>query len=90
MTLATSTVTNGVGLTFEYTDGTTRNYNFTGMNQGALENLKGNVLTMNATLADSVAGAAYHETFISDDGAPVKKISKAKYTVTEEQVIYRA
>lgn len=88
--MATNTVTNGVSLTFEYTDGTTRNYNFTGMNSSALTNLKTNVLDMNVTLADSVAGAAYHETFISDDGAPVKKINKAKYTVTEEQVIYRA
>lgn len=87
--MATSTVTNGVGLTFEYTDGTTRNYNFTGMNNSALENLKSRVMTMNTTLADSVAGAAYHETFISDDGAPVKRVSKAKYTMTEEQVIYR-
>lgn len=81
--------TNAIGLTFEYADGTTRNYTFTGMANSALENLKSNVLTLNTTLADSVAGAAYHETFISNDGAPVAKISKAKYTVTEEQVIYR-
>lgn len=81
--------TNSVGLTFEYTDGTTRNYTFTGMADNALSALKGRVIALNTTLADSVAGAAYHETFISDDGAPVKRISKAKYTVTEEQVIYR-
>ena len=81
--------TNAIGLTFEYADGTTRNYNFTGMANSALENLKSNVRTLNTTLEDSVAGAAYHETFISNDGAPVTKISKAKYSVTEEQVIYR-
>lgn len=81
-------VTNSVGLTFEYEDNTTRNYNFSGMSESALENLKSNVLAMNVTLADSVAGAAYHETFISDNGEPVRRISKAKYTVTEEQVIY--
>lgn len=85
-----TTTTNAIGLTFEYDDGTTRNYNFTGMGDSALTALKGRVKTLNTTLADSVAGAAYHETFISDDGAPVKRISKAKYTITEEQVIYRA
>lgn len=84
-----STTTNGINLTFEYTDGATRNYAFTGMDDSALSNLKSQVMNMNTTLADSVAGSAYHETFISDDGAPVKRINKAKYTITEEQVIYR-
>lgn len=82
--------TNSIGLTFEYEDATTRNYTFTGMNDSALQALKTRVRNLNATLADSVQGAAYHETFISDDGAPVKRVSKAKYTITEEQVIYRA
>lgn len=85
----TSTTTNTIGLTFEYGDKTTRNYTFTGMDINALDRLKSRVLTLNTTLADSVAGAAYHETFISDDGSPVARISKAKYTVAEEQVIYR-
>lgn len=80
--------TNAIGLTFEYDDNTVRNYNFTGMSNQALSDLKTNVKALNVTLADSVAGAAYHETFISNDGAPVRKISKAKYIVTEEQVIY--
>lgn len=87
--MATTTVTNTIGLTFEYDDNNTRNYTFTGMDNAALMNLKARVIELNATLADSVAGAAYHETFISDDGAPVKKVSKAKYSVMEEQVIYR-
>lgn len=85
----TSTVTNAVGLTFEYEDKATRNYTFTGMTNTALANLKAQVLQFNATVADSVAGAAYKETFVSDEGSPISKISKAKYTVTEEQVIYR-
>lgn len=85
-TLATE---NTIGLTFEYDDATTRSYNFTGMASSALSGLKGRVVTLNETLADSVAGAAYHETFVSDDGARVKRISKARYTVAEEQVIYR-
>lgn len=88
--MPTPIITNSVGLTLEYDDGTTRNYNFTGMETSTLVGLKSRVITMNGNLADSVAGAAYHETFISDEGAPVKRISKAKHTVTEEQVIYRA
>ena len=85
----TSTTTNTIGLTFEYDDKSTRNYTFTGMTSDKLDTLKSRVLNFNTTVADSVAGAAYHETFISDDGSPVAKISKAKYTVAEEQVIYR-
>ena len=82
-------VTNTATLTLEYTDATTRNVTFNDVATSALANIKANAMTLNTTLADSVAGAAYHETFISDDGAPIKKISKAKYTVTEETVIYR-
>lgn len=85
----TSTITNTVGLTMEYDDKTTRNYTFTGMDNTALANLKAQVLQFNTTVADSTAGAPYKETFISDDGSPITKISKAKYTVSEEQVIYR-
>lgn len=81
--------TNSIGLTFEYEDGATRNYTFTDMNSTALANLKAQVLQFNTTVADQTAGAPYKETFISDDGAPVTRIAKAKYTVTEEQVIYR-
>lgn len=85
----TSTTTNTIGLTFEYDDKSTRNYNFTGMTSSALAGLKAKVLQFNATVADQTAGAPYKETFISDDGSPITKISKAKYTVAEEQVIYR-
>lgn len=81
--------TNSATLTLEYEDAATRNVTFNDVDSSALANIKANAMTLNATLADSVAGAAYHETFISDDGAPIKKISKAKYTVTEETVIYR-
>lgn len=81
--------TNSATLTLEYTDATTRTVTFNDVATSALGNIKANAMTLNTTLADSVAGAAYHETFISDGGAPIKKISKAKYTVTEETVIYR-
>lgn len=76
-------------LTFEYDDALTRNYTFTDVTTSALSALKGRVVAFNATLADSTQNAPYRETFVSDDGAPVKRISKAKYTSTEEQVIYR-
>lgn len=81
--------TNTATLTLEYTDATTRNLIFNDVDSSALANIKSRAIALNTTLADSVTGAAYHETFISDNGAPIKKISKAKYTVTEEQVIYR-
>lgn len=81
--------TNTVGLTFEYEDGLTRNYNFTGMATSTLETLKARVKALNTTIADQTLGAPYKETFISDEGQPVRRISKAKYTVSEEQVIYR-
>lgn len=81
--------TNTATLTLEYDDASTRNLTFTDVATSALGNIKANVLALNATIADTTTGAPYKETFISDDGAPVKRISKAKYTVTEETVIYR-
>ena len=83
------TVTNTVGLTFEYNDNETRNYTFTGMTTSTLSGLKARVINFNNTLSDVTLGAPYKETFISDYGEPVTRISKAKYTVAREQVIYR-
>lgn len=77
------------GLTFEYDDGATRSYTFTDVTTAGMSTLKTKVLAFNATLADNTRNTPYRETFISDDGSPVKKIVKAKYTATEEQVIYR-
>lgn len=81
--------TNTAALTFEYDDASTRNITFNDVDTNALGNIKARVIAMNTTLADSTQGAPYRETFVSDDGAPIKRISKAKYTVTEETVIYR-
>lgn len=81
--------TNTATLTLEYTDATTRNVTFTDVASAALGGIKAKAIALNATIADSVTGAAYTETFISDEGNPIKRISKAKYTVTEETVIYR-
>jgi len=81
--------TNTAVLTFEYDDASTRNITFNDVDTNALGNIKARVIAMNTTLADSTQGAPYRETFISDDSAPNKRISKAKYTDTEETVIYR-
>lgn len=81
--------TNSATLTLEYEDATSRNITFNDVDTSALENIKGRAMTLNNTIADSVQGAAYRETFTSDNGEPLKRISKAKYTVTEETVIYR-
>lgn len=81
--------TNSATLTLEYTDASTRNVTFNDVADSALPTIKARVLALNSTIADTTAGAAYRETFISDDGAPINRISKAKYSVTEETVIYR-
>lgn len=86
---ANETITNSVGLTFEYDDGTTRNYTFTDMATSTLSGLKARVMNFNNTLNDQSLGVPYKETFVSDDGEPVSRIGKAKHTVSREQVIYR-
>lgn len=80
--------TNTATLKFEYEDGNERSITFEEVPTSALQNFKANVMTLNATIADSVQGAAYKDTFVSDDGAPIAKIIGAKYTVTEETTIY--
>lgn len=80
--------TNTATLKFEYEDGNQRSITFEEVPTSALQNFKANVMTLNATIADSVQGAAYKDTFVSDDGAPIAKIIGAKYTVTEETTIY--
>lgn len=81
-------VTNAATLTLEYTDGTTRNLTFPDVPTSALAGIKSRAIALNATMADSVTGAAYTDTFISEDGAPINRIKGAKYTVTDEAVIY--
>lgn len=80
--------TNTATLKLEYDDGSTRNLTFDDVPTSALSSFKANVIALNNTIADSVTGAAYRETFISDEGSPIAKISGAKYTVTEETTIY--
>lgn len=81
-------VTNSATLTLEYADGTTRNLTFADVPTSALSGIKGRAVALNAVIADTVTGAAYTDTFISDNGEPITKIKGAKYTITNEQVIY--
>lgn len=83
-----TTTTNSATLTMEYTDASTRNITFSNVATSALGNIKERVLDLNDKISDSVTGAAYKDTFTSDDGAPIRRISKAKYTTTTEEVIY--
>lgn len=80
--------TNSAVLTLEYADTSTRNITFNDVSSTALGTIKARAMALNETIADSVTGAAYRETFISDDGAEITRIKAAKYTVTEESVIY--
>ena len=80
--------TNTATLKLEYDDGSTRNLTFDDVPTSALSSIKANAIALNTTIADSVTGAAYRDTFISDEGSPIAKISGAKYTVTEETTIY--
>lgn len=81
-------IENTATLTLEYEDGSTRNVGFTDIATSALPQIKTRALLLNETIADSVQGAAYRETFISDTGEPLKRIKAAKYVITNEQVIY--
>lgn len=72
----------------EYEDGETRSVTFNDVTLAGLQNFKPNVLALNETIADETAGAPYKETFVSSEGSPVKRIRTAKYTATEETVIY--
>ena len=81
--------TNSAVLTLEYDDASTRNVTFNNVDDAALANIKDRAISLNTALADSTQAAPYRETFISDGGEPIKRISKAKYIVTEESVIYR-
>lgn len=81
--------TNTATLTLEYDDATTRTITFNDVSSAAIGQIKARAIALNGTIADTTQGAPYRETFISDDGAGLKRISKAKYTVTNEEVIYR-
>lgn len=83
--------TTDLTLTLVYEDATSRNVTLTDLPSSATPStVASKAITFNQSLADttSSARAAYRETFISDNGAPIVSISKATHTTTEETVIY--
>lgn len=80
--------TNSATLKFEYADGSERSITFDDVPTSALDEFRQNVLDLNSTIEDETTGVAYKDTFVSEDGAPITRISGAKYTITETKVIY--
>ncbi len=83
-----ATTTYSATMTLAYDDDTTRNVTFDDVDENIIGVFKGRITSLNSAIADTVTGAAYKETFISDSGSPIKKISGGKYTATTEEVIY--
>lgn len=69
-----------------YEDGTTRSYTFENVGSEALSSLKAKIFAINANANDEYAN--FYNTFVSNDGAKFWRISAAKYTAIEEEVIY--
>lgn len=69
-----------------YEDGTTRSYTFENVETEALSDLKAKIFAINANENDEYAN--FYKTFVSNDGAKVWRISSAKYTAIEEEVLY--
>ncbi|MBR1645916.1 MAG: hypothetical protein IJ685_03965 [Selenomonadaceae bacterium] len=69
-----------------YEDGTTRSYTFENVETEALAALKAKIFAINANENDEYAN--FYKTFVSNDGAKVWRISSAKYTAIEEEVLY--
>ncbi len=69
-----------------YEDGTTRSYTFENVGSEALSSLKAKIFAINANQNDEYAN--FYNTFVSNDGAKFWRISAAKYTAIEEEVIY--
>lgn len=77
-------------LTLVYDDATNRTVTIADIDEPSSSTMKQKIFAFNDAIADSTsaAGIAYRDTFVSDDGAPVRSISKASYTTTEETVLY--
>lgn len=74
-----------VQLTLVYSDATTRNLTFNGVDSTATGSVKAKVKAINANMPAVVSA-----TFVSANGAPVTMIRSAKIITTQEEVIYRA
>lgn len=79
-------LSNNVVLTLLYEDETTRNYTFEGVASADLANIKSKIQAINANANNEYAN--FYETFVSDDGEAVTRITSAKIVNIEEEVIY--
>lgn len=72
-------------ITLAFSDATTRNIKFNGVDQAALAGMKAKVKAINANMP-----AAFSTTFVSVIGAPCTMISRLQSVITTEEVIYSA
>lgn len=77
-----STKTNAM-LTLNYEDNSTRNVTFKDIDVSEMQYMADRVKTINTNMSSNFRG-----TFISDNGAAVRSISKAQVIRTTEEVIY--
>ena len=77
---------NNVVVTLLYSDDSTRNYTFENVPDAALSAVKAKINAINANAGNEYAN--FYQTFISDDGEAVSRISAAKIVQIEEEVIY--
>ena len=72
-------------ITLAYSDASTRNFKFNGVDYDALSGMKAKVLAINANMP-----AAFKTTFVSETGAECTMITKLQHVETTEEVIYSA
>ena len=90
-----SSTTAEVKIGYLYEDGSTKTYSIPEVDMNDLANVKTRVQKLNAAFggdtSDTLATAYatdMQKTFVSNGGASMVKISSAKITITEEEVIY--
>ena len=81
-----SSRSNNVMITLLYDDDSTRTYTFENVGEVNVLQLRAKIQAINENSNDEYAN--FYQTFISDDGEPVTRISNAKIVYVEEEVIY--
>ena len=81
-----SSLTNNVVVTLLFEDDSTRNITFEGVAGEDLLSIKAKINAINENANNEYSN--FYQTFISDDGEPVIRISACKIITTQEEVIY--
>ena len=81
--------TKSVKVTLAYEDATSRAYTFNGVDSMYVIDVKDKVLAINESLEAGTANN-FKNTFVSNNGATVKMISKAQVITVQQEVIYSA